>query len=158
VPGVEVVGLVHDGGRIVDALRGLPAYDGLEEGLDELLRREAFDAALLVVPNDAAANAAVALAAAGKHILADKPVCRNAREMRDVVEAARKENVKLAVAYQRRHHPVHQKARRLVRSGGLGTLFNVDAHLITTDIPSRGPGHYLFQKERSGGGILHWLG
>jgi len=154
VPGIEVVAIVHDGGTIASGMRRLPAYDRLED----LLSKEVFDAALLTVPNDKGAEAACALAGAGKHILADKPVCRSAKEMYEVVEAVRKANVKFAVAYQRRFHPAHRRARRMARGGGLGALFNVQAHLITTDIPSRGPGHYLFKKERSGGGILHWLG
>ncbi len=154
IGGVAPVAILHDGGTITGEMRRLPVYDEL----DELLRSEEFDAALLVVPNDMGRDMACALIDAGKHVLADKPVCRSAQEMREIVEAVRKSRVKFAVAYQRRFHPVHQRARQLVRSDDFGALFNVHAHLITTDIPSRGPDHYLFQNKRSGGGILHWLG
>ena len=154
VDAVETVAIVHDGGAIAPEMRHLPVYDRLED----LLRSAGVDAALLVVPNDKGREAACALADSGKHVLADKPVCRSAREMREIAAAVRKAGVTFAVAYQRRFHPVHRRARELLRSGALGPLFNVHVHLVTTDIPSRGPGHYLFQKDRSGGGILHWLG
>lgn len=154
IPAVTVAGIFDDGGPVVEGLRSAPRYDRLEELIDAV----PFDAALLTVPADQGAAAARLLIDAGKHILADKPVCRNAREMREIVESVRRAKVKFAVGYQRRFHPAHQRAKRLVSSGELGPLYGFAAHLVTTDIASRGPDHYLFEKARSGGGVLHWLG
>lgn len=154
MPQVEVAAVCDDGGAVVDGLREVPRYDSL----DRLLPGGRFDAALVTVPDDQGAEVACRLVEAGKHLLADKPVCRNAAEMRAIVEAVRRAKVKFAVGYQRRFHPVHQRARAWVRSGQAGALRTVAARLITTDAIARGIDHYLFQKERSGGGVLHWLG
>lgn len=154
MPQIEVAGVYDDGGAVLEGLRHAPRFDSVER----LLAGERFDAALVMVPNDQGAEIACQLVEAKKHVLADKPVCRSAAEMREIVEAVRKAKVKFAVGYQRRFHPAHQRAKAWVRSGEAGAVRALTARLVTTDAASRGVDHYLFAKERSGGGVLHWLG
>ena len=154
MPQVEIAAVYDDGGTVVEGFERVPRYDSL----DRLLTRARFEAALVTVPNDRGGEVCCRLVEAKKHVLADKPVCRTAEEMRQVVEAVRKAKVKFAVGYQRRFHPVHQRAKAVVRAGRAGALRALAARLITTDAASRGADHYLFNRARSGGGVLHWLG
>lgn len=154
MPQVEVAAVYDDGGPVVEGLRKAPRFDSIER----LLARDGFEAALVTVPNDRGAEVACQLVEAKKHLLVDKPVCRTAAEMRQIVEAVRKAKVKFAVGYQRRFHPAHQRAKAWVRSGEPGAVRTLLARLVTTDAASRGVDHYLFSKARSGGGVLHWLG
>lgn len=154
MPQVEVAAVYDDGGAVVEGLERVPRYDSLER----LLSSARFEAALVTVPNDRGAEMCCGLVEAKKHVLADKPVCRTAAEMRQIVEAVQRAKVKFAVGYQRRFHPAHQRAKALVRAGEAGALRVLAARLITTDAASRGANHYLFQRDRSGGGVLHWLG
>ncbi len=154
IPSVEVVAVCDDGGGVIPANQALP----IVTDLDELLARESFDAAVVTVPNNRGVQTLLPLAAAGKHILADKPVCRNADEMRRILAETERAGVCFAVGYNNRFQPAHERAREQVRSGELGTLFAVQGHLFTTDVRARDPEHFLFDREVSGGGVLHWLG
>ncbi len=152
LPGARITALLDDGGRILPALRDLPRHDDVEA----LLEREAFDAAVVTVAPDRTPEVLVRLAVAGKHVLCDKPVCRNADEMRRVVEAVEGNGVHFAVAYQNRFRPVYERAKALVREGRLGTLFALQASLFTTSVAARGASRAEFEKARFGGGILLW--
>lgn len=151
---VEVAAICHDGGTVIEPFARVPVYESVEE----LLAAARFDAALVTVLNNRAVAAILPLVAAGKHVLADKPVCRSAGEMRAIVDAVERYGVTFAVGYQNRFQPAHERARLLARSGQLGPIFAVQGHLFTTDVRSRGANHDLFRRAVSGGGILHWLG
>lgn len=153
-PGVRVVAVLDDGGRVNPGLEQAQRY----ATLSRLLESEELDAALVTVPNDQGAGAAVMLANAKIPFLIDKPVCRTAGEMRTVVEAVAKAGVQCATGYINRFRPTQQKARSIVSSPEFGRVRAVSGYLFATDVASRGAEHYLFQRERSGGGVLHWLG
>ena len=154
LPDVEVVAILDDGGTIIPPFQHLPTYG--DPGA--LLDQEHFDAAIVTVPANQAPDVLTSLASAGKHLLCDKPVCRNADEMQRVIEAVREHDVRFAVAYNNRFRPVHERAKALIQQGRLGTVFALQACLFTTSPEVRGVGGYSFDRERSGGGILNWLG
>lgn len=153
-PGVKVVALLDDGGRINPALADATVHTDVSS----LLERPDLDAALITVPNDEGMDVAVAVANAHLPFLIDKPVCRNASEMRVVVEAVAATGVQCATGYLNRFRPTQLRARSIVRSPEFGKVRAVEGHLFATDITSRGQQPFLFQLERSGGGVLHWLG
>ena len=87
----RITAFLDDGGTIISALQDRPRYDDLEA----LLEREPFDAAIVTLLPDRVPDVLVRLAEAGKHMLCDKPVCRNAAEMQRVVEAVERHGVRL---------------------------------------------------------------
>ncbi len=95
---------------------------------------------------------------AGKHVMAEKPVGRNAAETKAVVEAAKEARRNLGVCYQNRANAVIQEARRIVAAGALGPLMTVEMRMITTAVRFRKPETWMFSKEKAGGGMLTWLG
>jgi predicted dehydrogenase len=98
------------------------------------------------------------LFAAGRHLLAEKPLGRDSQEAAFLVDQARAANVKLGVCYVNRANPVVQAARQIVAEGLLGPLISVEARAITTQVQFRNPGSWLFDRKLSGGGMLSWLG
>lgn len=68
---------------------------------------------------------AAAAAAAGKHVLMEKPGARRAAELDAVLDAAAATGVRVRVGFNHRYHPALQKARALVDSGALGPLLFV---------------------------------
>ncbi|MFE5245265.1 MULTISPECIES: Gfo/Idh/MocA family protein [unclassified Streptomyces] len=76
--------------RALAAAHGTEAYTG-DEGLDALLA--ASDAVAFAVPPDVQAPLAVRAAAAGCHLLLDKPVATTAAGAREVAEAAERAQV-----------------------------------------------------------------
>ena len=63
------------------------------------------------------APVAAAAAAAGKHVLLEKPGARRAAELDAVLEASAATGARVRVGFNHRYHPALQKARELVDSG-----------------------------------------
>ena len=154
VPEVQVTALLENGGASDERFAAAARF----EELDALLAHGDFEAAFVFLPNDEAAAACRALAAAGKHIFCEKPVCRSAAEMKEVAAAVQEAGVAFCTGYQWRVHPISRYVRKLVAEGYLGEVHAVEARLITTTVAARNPEHYLFNKAKSGGGIVNWLG
>lgn len=95
---------------------------------------------------------------AGKHVMAEKPIGKTAADTTRVLEAAQAKGVKLGVCYQNRYVPAVKEARRIIEEGLLGELISLELRMITTQVQFRNPQHWLFDKDKSGGGILSWLG
>jgi predicted dehydrogenase len=158
-PGVELVGFYDpDPERarsLLDpALLERPIYDDL----DALLERERPEAVLVTLPNDAAAKAIATAARAGCHIYAEKPSARTAAEFGPAAKAMREAGVQFTTGYLRRLQPAGRAIKEIVDAGLLGRVVSIEARWITTSVAKRNPAHYVFSKERSGGGMLHWLG
>ncbi len=136
------------------ALQGRPLYSDLAT----LLREMRPEAALITLPNDVTPPAITQAAEASAHIFAEKPCARTTTEFRSAAQAIRKAGRQFATGYLRRASAIGGTIKRLVEEGLLGRLISVEARWITTSVAVRNPAHYLFSRERSGGGILHWLG
>jgi UDP-N-acetyl-2-amino-2-deoxyglucuronate dehydrogenase len=136
-----------------------PAYRALpfETDLDELIRKHRLDLALVTLPNAEAPAAIARLADAGIHLLVDKPGARTASEAEAAFAAARAAGVKVAVGLTRRYGRGWQEAKAIVASGRLGRLFTSEAVFVTSSVKVRDPTNQIFDREKSGGGILHWL-
>ncbi len=131
---------------------------GVYGDFDEMLREERPEAVVITQPNDVTPSLIARAAEAGVHVLAEKPCARSAEEFLPAIEAIRRSGVEFATGYTRRVSPAGMAIREMVEAGVLGRLVSVEASWITTSVGSRGPGHVMFSAERSGGGILHWLG
>jgi predicted dehydrogenase len=78
-------------------------------------------------PNDLHAEASIAAAEAGKHILCEKPLGRTAAESKRMLEAVTKAKVKHMVAFNYRFIPAIRQAYELIRSGALGEIYHFRA-------------------------------
>ena len=90
-------------------------------------------------PNDVHAEPCIQAAAAGKHILCEKPLARTAEEARAMLDAVQKAGVKHMVAHNYRFVPALRHARDLIASGRLGRIYHYRAlYLQDWLIPSAG--------------------
>jgi predicted dehydrogenase len=137
-----------------EAYRGLP----FETDLDDFIARYDLDLALVTLPNADAPVAIERLAAAGTHLLIDKPAARSAAELRSAAAAVRATGVRAVVGLTRRYTPAARAARDLVAAGRLGRLMAAEASFATSSVAVRDPANLLFDRARSGGGVLSWLG
>ena len=109
---------------------GAAAGKGREAGLDvaavdgyeAVLARD--DVQAVYIPSRGAEHGrwTKAAAAAGKHVLCEKPLAVDAREAAEMVAACREADVVLMEAFMWRHQPRSLAVRELVRSGELGSL------------------------------------
>ena len=93
--------------------------------LESLLADDDIQAVYIATPNNLHAEQAVAAAAAGKHVLVEKPMALDAAQGQQMVDAAARAGVKLMVAYMTLFNPAFQAAQRLAQSGALGEIVSV---------------------------------
>ena len=94
---------------------------------EALLADPDVDAVYIPLPNHLHARWTIAAAAAGKHVLCEKPLAMTADEADGMVIACRDADVLLMEAFMYRHHPSWVAARELVASGRIGALQAVDS-------------------------------
>ena len=82
-------------------------------------------------------NAAVA--AAGKHLLTEKPASANAAEMRTVADAVRTAGIVYLEGFHYPYHPLFLRVREIIASGGIGEVSHVDAPLWMPAPPDDDP-------------------
>ena len=102
---------------------GVPAVDSLEAVLGD----PAIDAVMLLTPPNSHLELVRQAAAAGKHILLEKPLETSLSRAAALVETAEAAGVTLAVVLQHRFRPVGEALVEAVRGGRLGTLVAASA-------------------------------
>ncbi len=94
---------------------------------EELLAAPDIDAVYIPLPNDSHAEWTLKAAAAGKHILCEKPLAMSAAQAQKMVDACQSAGVTLGEAFMYRHHPTWVEARRLLEHGEIGDLVAVQS-------------------------------
>ncbi len=124
-------------------------------GWQDLLRDDEVDAVYVATPVHLHAEQAVAAAAAGKHVLCEKPMALDLAGGERMVAAARAHGVRLSVAYYRHHYPVVARLRQLLASGELGApvLAHVQA-FEPFDVPPDHPRAWFLRRADAGGGPM----
>ena len=107
-----------------DELTGFP----VETDIQEALRKYKPDAVIVSNPTSMHLDIAIPAAAAGCHILLEKPVSNSLERLDILQEAAQKSGSKILVGFQFRYHPTLNKARELIQEGALGKVLTVHAH------------------------------
>jgi len=88
----------------------------------EMLSKERPDIVDVCTPPGVHASVAVEAMEAGCHVLLEKPMASNLADCDKMVEAAKKNNVKLSVVHNQRFYPPFLKAEELVKNGAIGEL------------------------------------
>ncbi len=89
---------------------------------ESMLADEVPDGAIVAVPNAGHAEVGIACAAAGVHLLVEKPVADTVPSGLALVEAAEVAGVSMLVGHHRRFDPAVEAARAIVASGDLGRV------------------------------------
>jgi predicted dehydrogenase len=93
--------------------------------LDELLAAPGIDVVHVLTPNALHAEQALAVIAAGKHVVCEKPLAVTIAEAEQLVDAARAAGVTATVPFAYRFHPMVREARARVAAGEVGRLFGI---------------------------------
>lgn len=121
----------------------------------EVLAHDDIDAVVITTPDDTHPEIAVAAAAAGKHILLQKPMARTSGECRRIIAAARAAGVHLSVSFMHRHFEEVVLARELLAQGAIGQPYSMRMRNAT---PGPDWGEWFYSRERVGGGVVMQLG
>lgn len=97
--------------------------------LDEMLRNAAVDVVCVTTPNHLHHDAVLRCAAAGKHIICEKPPAMSLAHTDEMVRACAQAGVKFMCMVQCRVRGAVQAIRRAVASGRFGRLLHADAYM-----------------------------
>lgn len=90
--------------------------------VDEMLRRERLDGVSVATPDNAHTAVVCACAAAGVHVLVEKPLATTVAECERMIDAARKHGVHLMVDWHNRWNPPCYATWKAIRDGELGDV------------------------------------
>ena len=116
----------------------------------ELLQDPEIEAIYNPLPNHLHVPISIEAAAAGKHVLCEKPIALTAAEAEKLVEARDRAGVLIQEAFMVRSHPQWLRARELVRAGGIGELRVVQGSFSYMNVD---PANVRNQAGIGGGGL-----
>ena len=116
-----------DRAREIAALYNANAYDDY----NEMLKKEDIDAVAVVTPDFAHAAPALAAAAAGKHILLEKPLATTKTDAVAICQAVKENKIQLMVDFHGRWNPPSYIMKQDIDSGKIGKV--VSAYLRHND-------------------------
>lgn len=157
IPRVEIVGLAGlDDARVRQVAEQYYVPKTYREYAD-LLAAPGIDAVSVCLPNALHLPVSLAALQAGKHVLVEKPLARNADEGRAIVAAAEAADRVLMISFDKRYRGDVQWIKRYIDSGAIGRIYYAKAHWMRrSGIPRLGS--WFVSKDQAGGGPLVDLG
>lgn len=125
VPGLELAAVFSS--RPADVQAAWPGVVVCESAASVIARSE-MDVVVIATPNDTHAALAAQALAAGKHVVVDKPFTLTVREAQDLIGLAARHRRVLSVFHNRRWDADFLTLRRIVGSGVLGRIVQVESH------------------------------
>ena len=125
---------------------------------EELFKSDEIDAIDICTETDSHKELAVAALSAGKHVLVEKPMARTYEEARAMVDAAKKHDRHLMVALNVRFRRDAITLKSFVDGKELGDIFYMRSGWVSRRNFTKTSGHWLYQQQKSGGGVLMDLG
>ncbi len=141
--------------RLQEVARAHPEAAAFSD-FDEMLAADLdLDGIVIATPNSLHAPQTLAALDRGLAVFCQKPLALNAREAREMVEAARNADRLLEVDYSYRYTEGARALRRAIEAGELGRVFSLDTVFHNAYGPDK---PWCFDPRLSGGGALMDLG
>jgi predicted dehydrogenase len=133
-------------------------YETVETDWRKLVERKDVDLIDIASPNDTHHEIAIAAAQAGKIVMCEKPLGRNAKEAEAMVAAVESAGVANTVWYNYRRVPAVTMLKQLLDEGRLGRIFHYRAKFlqdwtISQDLPQGGEGLWRLDVKVAGSGV-----
>jgi len=145
---VAIASRDNDRARTAAGALGIPRAYGTYE---ELLADPEVEAVYNPLPNHLHVPWSARAAAAGKHVLCEKPIALSAAEARELIAARDRTGVLIGEAFMVRTHPQWEAVRELVAAGRVGELRLVVGHF---SYYRRDPNDIRSRVEWGGGALL----
>ncbi len=149
----RVTALVSDDRAKLNAMakkyrvRETGSYDDYERCLEQV------DAVYIALPNSLHAEYTIRAAAAGVHVLCEKPMAVTVEECEQMIAACREHRVKLMIAYRLHFEEINLEAIDLVRRGRIG-----EPKFFNSSFAMRVRHGDIRTRSRLGGGTLYDIG
>lgn len=100
---------------------GVPYFSNEEE----MLKNVDCDGVYIGTPVMCHYEQAMTALSFGKHVFVEKPICMNAKQSRELVDAFKKANKQLTIGYMMKYHNLHKKAKELIKNDKVGQVNDV---------------------------------
>lgn len=129
--------------------------DGIRtyQKMDDLLASSDIDMVVVILPHNLHADACVAAAKAGKHVVTEKPFCITINEADRMIAAAREAGTIVSCFHNRRWDGDFLDILTRVRAGAIGDVFHIDAASAGWSMPRQ---WWRSSKQISGGILYDW--
>jgi len=128
---------------------------------EDMLYAERPEVCFVMLTADEAEEAAMRCAENAVPFVLDKHCAPSAESLRRILDACEQYQVKMATGYMWRYTPIARQLRAWVAAGMFGRPYCFDMRMVTTSAEVRMADEqfaWLFERSRSGGGVLLWLG
>lgn len=120
----------------------------------QMLLEDDIEMVTITAPNSLHAQMTLDIAAAGKHVVCEKPLCMTLEEADAMIDACRRHSVLLMYAEELFFTPKYVKAKQMADEGAFGKVY-----LVKQCERHFGPhSEWFWDHQRAGGGVLMDLG
>ncbi len=124
-------------------------------GFDRIRDNPEIKAVYIILPNSMHKEYTIRAAQAGKDVLCEKPMAVSSAEAQEMVDACKKAQRKLMIAYRCQYEPYNREVLRMVREQAFGPARFIDA----VNVQNQGDGkQWRFDRALAGGGSLPDVG
>lgn len=141
--------------RDADRARSLAERFGAGRATDDvnaLVEADDVDAVYVSSPVHLHREHVLRAAAAGKHVLCEKPMADTSAACDEMIAVCREAGVTLGVCFVLRGWPIYRRIRSMIEDGAFGTLIQLRSHLAKWT--PRDANEWRLDPARSGGGTL----
>src|SRR5688572_12915064 len=154
VPEAEVVAVYArniDKAKAFAEKHHIPAW---YDDLDKIINESGCEVIDICLPNFLHSKATLKAAAAGKHIIIEKPLAMTLEEADEMIDACKKAGVKLMYAEELCFAPKYERVRHMVKEGAVGEIY-----MLKQAEKHSGPhSDWFYDIELAGGGVLMDMG
>jgi predicted dehydrogenase len=154
VPDAEIVAICTHRPERAEALAGRHHLPHVFADMDSLLAGSECEIVDICVPNHLHVSVCQAAAAAGRHVICEKPLAVTLEEADAMIDACARAGVKLMYAEELCFAPKYERVRKLVAEGALGRVYQ----LRQCEKHSGPHSDWFYDIDRSGGGVLMDMG
>nr|WP_314085772.1 Gfo/Idh/MocA family oxidoreductase [uncultured Shinella sp.] len=147
IDGVELVGAVDVDPSRAKAFADKHGIPNVFTSLEEAIAWGNFDAATNVTPDRAHHPTTLALLAAGKHVMCEKPLAENYAKADEMARAAEASSLVTMVNLTYRNVAPLQKAREMVLAGEIGRVRHVEASYLQSWLVSKAWGNWATESQ-----------
>ncbi|MGH9431831.1 MAG: Gfo/Idh/MocA family protein [Terriglobia bacterium] len=134
-------------------------WEEVETDWRKVVARQDIDLIDIVTPGNLHRPIAVAAAAAGKHVISEKPLANTLRDAKDMLRAVEKAGVKHMVMHNYRKIPAIAFAKQMIKEGRLGRIYHYrGAYLQDWILDPNFPLVWRLTKKVAGSGALGDIG
>lgn len=154
IPEAEVVAVYARNIEKAEAFASKHSIPSWYDSLDVIIHESGCEVVDICLPNFLHCEATLKAAAAGKHIIIEKPLAVTLEEADEMIAACDKAGVKLMYAEELCFAPKYERVRQMAKEGAIGEIF-----MLKQSEKHSGPhSDWFYDVNLSGGGVLMDMG